>query len=126
MKLIKVTLAIALVAATAACGASKSATPTPAASLADVKRMPIEWNYLHDVRSADSEMTTGFSDDALIKLGRQACKDLTSGTKLVDVVNQKNKLVIQQTGVNQAQAAAFVAAYVGKAIVNFCPEMAPK
>ena len=121
MKSLKIAIAIALVATTAACGSKNSASPTASA----VERTPIEWQYLTDVRTDGSQMASGYSDDALIALGRSVCKDLNAGTELVAVVEEKVKNVSQEAGVDQLQATEFVASYVEKALVNFCPEMQP-
>ena len=123
MKSLKIVFAVALVAATAACGSAKT-TADPSAS--EVKRTPIEWQYLTDVRTAGSQMAGGFADDSLLKLGRQACTDLAAGTKIEDLVTQKIELAKSEAGATDEQASAFVASYVTKAIVNFCPEEAPK
>lgn len=119
MKAVRIAIAIVLVAATAACGKS----PAPAAT--EAQRLPIEWQYLNDVRTDGAEMTAGFSDDALIKLGRQACKDLYGETSLNDVVTAQVKAATEQAGVTDAQATEFVASFMTKAIINFCPEYQP-
>lgn len=121
MKSLKIALAIALVATTAACGSKTSASPTASA----VERTPIEWQYLTDVRTDGSQMASGYSDDALLTLGRSVCKDLNAGTELVAVVEAKVKSVSEEAGVDELQATEFVASYVEKALVNFCPEMQP-
>lgn len=121
MKSLRIALAITLIAATAACGSTKSANP----STSEAQRLPIEWQYLKDLRTDGSEMAGGFSDDALLKLGRTACVELNVGTPLDEVVTDKIKLAKEEAGVTEDQATAFVASYVTKAILNFCPEMAP-
>ena len=121
MKSLKIVFAVALVATTAACSSSKSASSSATA----VERLPIEWQYLNDVRTEGAEMTNGFSDDALLTLGKAACKSLNGGTSLNDVVTEQVKSATEQAGVTDAQATEFVASYMTKAIINFCPEYQP-
>ena len=121
MKSLKVVFAVVLVATITSCGSAKSASSSATAP----ERLPIEWQYLTDVRTAGAEMTNGFSDDALLTLGKAACKALNGGTSLNDVVTEQVKSATEQAGVTDAQATEFVASYMTHAIVNFCPEYQP-
>lgn len=121
MKSLKIALAIALVATTAACGSKDTASPASS----EIKRTPLEWQYITDVRAEGSEMVSGFSDDALLTLGAQTCTELDAGATLEDVIAKHIESAVKDAGVNDLQAAEFVASYVEKALVNFCSEFQP-